>query len=1105
MWVPADVHWPDNRSWRKRMTIEDDETLQMYVEESQEHLADIENDLLAIEQAGADIDLELVNKVFRAAHSIKGGAGFMGLTNIKELSHKMENVLGMIRSGEMIPNSEIVNILLLASDALLNLLNNVTDSNEIDVSEHIDALANLADGSPPEGRQEACSSPAEITFPDGRVAFSVAGVELSKVREGGKHIYLIDYDLIKDVHQRGKTPLDVLQNMEKAGCILDGRLEIEGVGDLEADHDTGRLAFTVLYATLLDPTLINTLVEIEETRIFEVGPDLVVRPIVDKPGGEVLEEVAPISPQDIEGDERQGGQEPQMTQAEHVDTQEKKPVFRPINEKEPKTEEAVCEPATEKKAPVVTKAPEMDTNLRVNVGLLDSLMNLAGELVLGRNQLLQSIASKDMRAIQLGGQHLDLITSELQEAIMLTRMQPIGNVFTKFQRVVRDLARNLGKQIELTLEGTEVELDKTIIEAISDPLTHLVRNSVDHGIESPEERVEAGKESTGQIRLEAFHEAGQVNIQISDNGRGINGEQLAATAVEKGLIPEEQAKVMSEKEKVGLIFLPGFSTAKEVTDVSGRGVGMDVVKTNLDKLGGIVDIESKLGKGTTVRIKLPLTLAIIPSQIVSTGGDRYAIPQVNMDELLRIPAAQIRERVERVGGAEVVRLRGQLLPLLKLSDVLGIGSTYVDPTDGAEKPDRRQDIADRRLPDTMSAEQETTPETRDPDGGDGDLSIGSDDRRESLDRRYHAESAVNVVVVSTGALKYGLVVDHLHDSEEIVVKPLGRHLKHCKGYAGATIMGDGRVALILDVGNLVQMAGLASIEGADQGESMAKEAAEAITAKRDMQSLLVFRSSEDEQFAVTLSQVERIEKVKSDQVEELGGKKVMHYRGGSLPLFSIDQVANVKPLAQNEDCLVIVFVLAGKEIGLLAIGPVDAVDVSVEVDDQTLKQTGIMGSTIINDRTTQLIDIYQLVEALNADWFSTPKATDTWQGTAPTILFAEDSAFFRSQVKGFMEDDGYTVIEAEDGVVAWSLMEEHAPEIAAVVTDIEMPNMDGFTLTEKIRADDRFSDLPIIALTTLAGEGDVTRGKAVGIDDYQIKLDREKLLNTVNHYLRNKQ
>jgi two-component system chemotaxis sensor kinase CheA len=379
------------------------------------------------------------------------------------------------------------------------------------------------------------------------------------------------------------------------------------------------------------------------------------------------------------------------------------------------------------------------------------------------------------------------------------------------------------------------------------------------------------------------------------------------------------------------------------------------------------------------------------------------------------------------------------------------------------------------------------------------------ERRENFDRRYHADSAVNIVVISTGALKYGLVVDQLYDSEEIVVKPLGRHLKQCKGYAGATIMGDGRVALILDVANLVHMAGLTSVDGADKSVSTAKDAADAIHAKRDMQSLLVFRSSEDEQFAVTLSQVERIEKVKIEEVEELGGKRVMRYRGGSLPLFSLDEVTHVRPLAENEECLVIVFVLGGKEVGLLAIGPVDAVDVSMEVDDQTLKQLGIMGSTIINDRTTQLIDIYSLVEALNPDWFSTPKPADTWQGNAPTIMFVEDSAFFRNQVMGFMEDDGYTVIEAEDGVVAWDLMQAHASEIDAVVTDIEMPNMDGFALTEKIRGDERFSDLPVIALTTLAGEGDVARGKAVGIDDYQIKLDREKLLKSVGDYLRARQ
>jgi len=357
-------------------------------------------------------------------------------------------------------------------------------------------------------------------------------------------------------------------------------------------------------------------------------------------------------------------------------------------------------------------------------------------------------------------------------------------------------------------------------------------------------------------------------------------------------------------------------------------------------------------------------------------------------------------------------------------------------------------------------------------------------------------------VVSAGTLKYGLVVDRLHDSEEIVVKPLGRHLKRCKGYAGATIMGDGRVALILDVGSLVHMAGLHAMDSAENTAAVAKDVADAISAKKDMQSLLVFRSAEDEQFAVTLSQVERIEKIKATDVELLGGKRVMQYRGGSLPLFSIDEAAQVKPLAEKEDLLVIVFVIGGREIGLLAMGPVDAVEVATEVDGVTLKQPGIMGSSIVAGRTTQFVDIYAMVETLHPEWFEKRETADAGQGEAVTVLIVEDSTFFRNQVKGFMEEAGYNVIPAEDGVEAWSLLEEHRDEVDIIVTDIEMPNMNGFELTKKIKNDDRFAHLPVIALTTLAGDADVARGKEVGIDDYQIKLDREKLMDSVNMHAR---
>jgi two-component system chemotaxis sensor kinase CheA len=739
-----------------------------------------------------------------------------------------------------------------------------------------------------------------------------------------------------------------------------------------------------------------------------------------------------------------------------------------------------------------------EASLRVHVSLLDSLMNLAGELVLSRNQLLQTIGSDDLRNAEAVGQRIDLITSELQEAIMLTRMQPIGNVFNKFPRVVRDLSKKLNKTIDLNIVGKDVELDKTIIEAINDPLTHLVRNSVDHGIETPAERKKKGKNETGLVVLKAYHEAGQVVIEISDDGKGLDGEALAASAVSKGLISSDQAQVMSDKEKVNLIFLPGFSTAKEVTDVSGRGVGMDVVKTNLDQLGGNVDIISEKGSGTTISIKLPLTLAIIPCQIIETAGERYAIPQVNLEELLRIPASQVKDRVERVGDAEVVRLRGVLLPLIRLADVIGIERTYYDPETGEMRPDRREKIYDRR--------GKNSPLFND---GNESKDEGADRRSEHprsvIDRRSAASSALNIVVVSTGSMKYGLIVDRLQDSEEIVIKPLGRHLQQCKGYAGATIMGDGRIALILDVSNLARMAHLTSIEGSDRASEVAKAAEAAIKAIQDKQSLLIFKSSEVEQFAVPLNQVERIEKIKRSDIEELGGKRVMKYRGGSLRLMRVDDLAMVQPIADHDNLLVIVFNLAKRSVGLLAVGPIDALEVSADIDDSTLSQPGIMGSIIIDNQTTMLVNVFEMVQTLFPQWFIEQEKfeiDDVEEGESPTILIAEDSKFFRNQVKGYMTEVGYKVIEAEDGVEGWNKLMEHGAEISMLVTDIEMPNMNGFELTKKIRGDSQYSRLPIIALTTLASAEDVAKGKAVGVDEYHIKLDKERLMVSVHDYIK---
>jgi two-component system chemotaxis sensor kinase CheA len=1120
------------------MTIQDDETLQMYLEESLEHLANIENDFLEIEANGINIDEELVNKVYRAAHSIKGGAGFMGLNNIKDLTHEMENILGKIRSREMVPSPDIINVMLKASDTLKDLLNDILKSNDADISQEIKALQAIIAAvhkpasSPGQASKAAAGSSAvqatvqnkevpapyakdkdrvSVTFPGSTETLVVSKSKLTPLFEQKKCVYLVKIDINADILARKKSCQSVIEEMEQTGVVASANFAVPQLSEIDSKWVPDVPAMVFLFATILKPGDINVLFEIADTQIFELRPDFSLYHLT---GSTVASSSSQVQRSETPKKKPRKSANTATNPAPKK-TEPAAPVSEeiPLEEISSEMETSLSEAGDEFSASNTTNMDDLlsdkdahkaikygqETSLRVHVSLLDQLMTLAGELVLSRNQLLQSMTSNDQRGSEIAGQRIDLITSELQEAIMLTRMQSIGNVFNKFPRVVRDLARSLNKKVELTLEGKDVELDKTIIEAIGDPLTHLVRNAVDHGIEKPDVRKRLGKNPMGQIFLKAYHEAGQVNIEIADDGQGLDGNKLAAKAVEKGLISEDQMKILSAREKTNLIFLPGFSTAERITDVSGRGVGMDVVKTNLDKLGGIIDIESETGKGTIIRIKLPLTLAIIPCQIVLTGGERYAIPQVNLEELLRVPAAQVQKRIERVGDADVVRLRGNLLPLIRLANVIGAESIYVDKASGEPKPERRQTIADRRsIKSPLIPAGEAYQETDAPEQGKADHS----DLRKNQDRRYHSSSAMNIVVVSTGAMKYGLVVDDLHDSEEIVVKPLGRDLKQCKGYAGATIMGDGRVALILDVANLAQMAGLTTVEGTARAAEVAEKERETQRAIKDRQSLLIFRSAEDEQFAAPLNLVERIEKIKRTDIEEVGGKRVIKYRGGTLPLFSINEAAMVKPLADADNLLVIVFVVAGREIGLLSIGPVDAIETRIEIDGSTLRQTGIMGSAIINDKTTLLIDIFEIIQALNPHWFQEVEAVTDEHGDGATILFAEDSTFFRNQVKGSMEQAGFTVLEAEDGLIAWDLLQEHGNKISLVVTDIEMPNLDGFALTKKIKQNPIYAHLPVIALTTLAGEEDIARGREVGIDDYQIKLDREKLMQSIHNYLR---
>jgi len=1050
----------------------DDSFINEYLAESREHLATIETDLLEIESAGNAANEALVNKVFRAAHSIKGGAGFFNLYKIQELAHRTENALDMIRSGEMVPAPDVINILLMAFDRLRELIYSYQDSNQADTTEMLVALAGMVSANLAPTQKDSLIKTVKVTAPGIKTVLNIPEFDFNRAKSGNHYLYLIEYDLIDDIQRRGKRPLDVLYLLSSAGTIIEAVFELESAGTLD-DEPSSRLPFVVLFCTELPPQMAEVVFDLPDNQIHVIYTPNENQPQAQSAEPEVVTVAEPVHMQ------RTAPVQESLPSVAVPTIPNPVPASTPVHPAVPSSDSAPQQAVAE-------------NTLRVEVSLLESLMNLAGELVLSRNQLLDAMASGDGHTVQIGAQRINMVTSELQEAIMMTRMQPVGNILNKFPRVVRDLSKELGKEIRLEISGREVELDKTIIEGLSEPLTHMVRNSVDHGIEMPETRIAAGKPPYGTIHLKAQHEAGLVVVEVRDDGKGIDHEKVVASALSKGLISQEQAKEMSIREKTALIFLPGLSTAAKISDVSGRGVGMDVVKTNLDKLGGKVEIDSQPGKGTNFIIRLPLTLAIIPSLLLSVSGERFAIPQVHVSELIHIKADQVHKRIEVVGNSEVLVLRGNLIPLVRLRDVLGMEKQIQSPTSNEYLQDQRGRLADRRSPHyqvdsaapiTIAGETEQ-----------------NRNNRTAGDRRFHAASDLNIVIVTTGAMQYGLVVDRLHDTVEIVVKPLGRHLKGMREYAGATILGDGQVALILDATGLAAKVALVSLAGSRRAQEL-KEAAD-LENSAGRKAMLIFRNAPAEYCAVPLEQVIRVVQVENEQVEWAGGRRTMQYRGASLPLVSLKDTAQVSDLLPEQEKAVVIFDFIGREIGLLAGMPADVLETNEVIDKETLRQKGVLGSAIIEGHTTLVLDVYEIVANTHPEWLpKNEEAHESVNSTGVTILLAEDSDFFRGRVRRFLEGDGYTVISAVDGQEAWELLQANAGKVQLVVTDIEMPRMDGLGLTRAIRGDQRFFSIPIIALTSLASEDDHARGLAVGVSEYQVKLDRDRLLEGVKAFL----
>lgn len=704
------------------------------------------------------------------------------------------------------------------------------------------------------------------------------------------------------------------------------------------------------------------------------------------------------------------------------------------------------------------KESDLGGSIRVPVALLDNLMTLMGEMVLVRNQVLQfSNKTEDLEFLNLS-QRLNVVTSELQGEMMKTRMQPIGNVMSKFHRVVRDLGQELKKSIQFTIEGAETELDKSLLEAIKDPLTHIVRNSCDHGIEMPEVRRQAGKSEQGHIHVRAFHEGGQVVIEIVDDGKGLNRETLITKGIERGLVDPSQAKQMSDKEVFNLIFAPGFSTAAKITNVSGRGVGMDVVRTNVEKIGGSVDLTSVYGAGTTIRLKIPLTLAIVPALIVHSGGKesgkggRFAIPQVKLVELVRVDQTSQDNKIEWLQGVPVYRLRGNILPLVDLNSVLRLGG-------------------------------------------------------ESLKEK----SIVNIAVLSADAFQFGLIVDEIQDTADIVVKPLSRLMKSLNVYSGATILGDGSVALILDVLGLAKVANLRSEGAQDRKVSNASTQRNESAREGEPQDYLLIKVGAATKHAMVLGYVHRLEEFQQSQIDVTGQHRVVRYRDAILPLASVNKQLGLKEKTYQpgESVSVVVVERGGQLFGLEVDDILDTLSSGADVD-RSLDQGGvIVGNIAERDELIVVIDPFQVIgrtfggesrqKALSTTFSvgSGSESVPSVQKSQYEILLAEDTPFFRRIVKDVLEQHGYKVTVANDGVEAWESIKSASTQFDLLLTDIEMPRMNGFELAKTIRANSKFRELPILALSSRFDSKYTNEAARVGIDHYLEKMKPEVLIEAI--------
>lgn len=672
-------------------------------------------------------------------------------------------------------------------------------------------------------------------------------------------------------------------------------------------------------------------------------------------------------------------------------------------------------------------------SLRVNVDTLENLMTMVSELVLTRNQLLEIARRNEESEFKVPLQRLSNVTGELQEGVMKTRMQPIGNAWQKLPRIVRDLANELGKEIDLRMIGAETELDRQVLDMIKDPLTHMVRNSADHGLERPDDRRRAGKPEKGTIKLSAYHEGGHIIIEIADDGRGLNIERIKEKIVSNGLASEAEIASMAESQVQKYIFHAGFSTAEKVTSVSGRGVGMDVVRNNIEMIGGTIDVKSIAGKGSTFMIKIPLTLAIVSALIVESAGDRFAIPQLSVVELVQAESNS-EHRIEHIKETPVLRLRNKLLPLVNLSRLLNIRNL--------KKPDNEAEVSE--------------------------------------DHGF-------IVVMQVGSQSFGVVVDSVFHTEEIVVKPMSTALRNVNMFSGNTILGDGSVIMIIDPNGVANGVSEGIVEELSSVDSSMKDA---VASDDPTTSLLIFRAGSDVPKAVPLSLVTRLEEVSVKEIESSNGRELVQYRGTLMPLVRVNE--NVKRKEEGAQPM-LVFSDAGRSMGLVVDEIVDIVDDRLVIEVES-DEPGLLGSAVIKGKATEMIDIGHYLPMAFDDWFTRGDVED--EKKVRKLLYVDSSEFFRNMLSPIMQAAGYRVTMASSLEQAQVLLNQnHLFDV--VVADVEMRGGNGFDLAKIIHSKPTYGCPALLAVSSVCTPSLVEKCREVRFDDFVAKFDRPGLISAL--------